>query len=221
MWTVAILFHPTASPQWSANSVGPSVIGPLLLQLLAILLDVWLLFRLKGAPQFYVGFALGRSLLRWYFQHFWSISMWSLTYWWGEMLGYLVIAFVVTELAHELLPKHPNTERFYAVMALLLVGVIILNVRLPLTYSGLMLTRKASYLLIAFMGIVVVALCRDWKHRPTWMLIGIGVSLGVQLVAGLLEAKWGPTHPISYLHQSAFLMLQGCWLTATRCLLTA
>lgn len=163
-------------------------------------LDVVLVHRLRGMPQLYIAFALGRSFTRLYAQWLLPHAQWVVIYWWGELLGYLVITILIANLVLQLLPEHLNTAVFYSIVVLTMVAVVVWSVdRNPMTIRSLVWAHHAVVAFLGFMLFMAVILCRRWQPVLCWLLLGLAANLSLQLVPGLVG-------------QAGFLIMQLVWL---------
>lgn len=186
---------------------------PSLIQALAVLLDIYLIKRLPpGMVQNYLIFALARSLIRAYAQWGCSVETWILVYWWGELLGYLMVIILIANLTHELLTYHLNTTWFYTLAILGIVVMAICHMPTnPLKFSSLLAVGNMARMGAGFLLLLAVVLGKRWGPKRRWIGAGIVINLGCQWMGNWFDQRLGPTVMVSMVHQLGFILLQLSW----------
>ena len=186
---------------------------PTYLQALCIILDCYLIAKFpNGMVRNYLWFSLGRSLIRVYAQWFMAPHSWTLIYWWGEGLGYIVTILLIYHVISPVLIYHRNTALFYTLTSLGLVCLVLWNLHYPLTFRELLVTGNAARVSVAFLLLIALVLGNGWDSLSKWLSFGIIVNVGCQMVGGWYELRLGPTVETALVHQLGFLVLQMAWL---------
>ena len=187
---------------------------PSTLQALCVSLDFYLAAKLpNGMPRNYIIFALVRSLIRAYAQWFCSVETWQLVYWWGELLGYLVVIVLISGITHKLLAEHVNTATFYSLVALFTVALTIWHLPThPLSLGSLLVAGNIARAAMGFLLLMALVLGEKWDPMAKWLAFGVVINLGTQTVGGWYEGMLGPTLMVSLVHQLGYLCLQLSWI---------
>jgi hypothetical protein len=185
---------------------------PTLLQLLSISLDVYLITQFpRGMVKNYLIFTLVRSLIRAYVQWF-MVDSWVMIYWWGELMGYIVVIILIAGVTEQLVHKHVNTAMFYSTMALILIVIAIWRLPHPLSLGSLWHVGSTARLSALFLLLMAMVLGDRWTPLAKWIGFGIAISLITQWVGGWFEVRGESQLMVTMVSQLGFLCLQLSWL---------
>lgn len=186
---------------------------PYLIQVICITLDLYLLFRLpNGMPRNYIAFALARSIIRMYAQLYLSLGQWNMIYWWGELVGYIVVVVLIVGATEKLLNRHTNTALFYASMALIVTVIAVWHLPHPLTLESLWTAGSTARMAAMFLLLMAMVLGYNWDPMTRWVSSGIVLNLIAQWIGSYFLLKHDSILEITLVQQLGFLNLQLCWL---------
>jgi hypothetical protein len=186
---------------------------PPFLQLLVVLLDVYLITQFPaGMAKNYLIFTLVRSLIRAYAQWFMTIEGWRMVYWWGELVGYIVVIILIAGVTERLLHKHVNTATFYASIAIIVTVTALWRLPHPLSLHSLWRVGITARLSALFLLLMAMVLGDRWTPLAKWIGFGIAISLITQWVGGWFEVRGESQLMVTMVSQLGFLCLQLSWL---------